>query len=183
MLSSEFLAYFKDVTETQWRNQQLNPTLFGFQFQQGTRWNPGLTDAEIASYEAILGLRFPDDFRSFLRVMNGTDIPTLNIYGYSGEPSRQSVGVYAYPRDMELVKRRIEEARDWRPEVAATMAEQGFDLAADAGLAPIYIHRFVVCTSDLNSSPVLSIYDGSDAIVYGSSLKEYLEREFLRDSR
>jgi hypothetical protein len=63
------------------------------------------------------------------------------------------------------------------------MAEQGFDLAADADLAPIYIHRFVVCTSDLSRSPVLSINDGSDAIVYGNSLKEYLENEFLRDLR
>jgi hypothetical protein len=62
------------------------------------------------------------------------------------------------------------------------MAEQGFDLAAEAALAPIYLHRFVVCTSDLSSSPVLSICDGSDAIIYGNSLKEYLENEFLRDS-
>lgn len=44
---------------------------------------------------------------------------------------------------------------------------------------PIYIHRYVVCTSDPGNSVVLSIKDGSDAIVYGNSLREYLEREFL----
>jgi hypothetical protein len=183
MLSSDFLAHFKSATETMWRDKQINPTLCGFQFQQGTRWNPGLPDAEIADYEDILGVRFPDDFRSFLRAMNGTDIPTLNTYGYNGEPARQSVGVYSYPRDIEVVKRRMGEVSEWRPELAASMAEQGFDLAADADLAPIYIHRFVVCTSDLSRSPVLSINDGSDAIVYGNSLKEYLENEFLRDLR
>ena len=34
--------------------------------------------------------------------MNGTDQETLNVYGSSGEPSRRSVGVYAYPRDAAL---------------------------------------------------------------------------------
>ena len=62
------------------------------------------------------------------------------------------------------------------------MAEQGFVLAPGADLVPIYIHRYVVCTSNLESSVVLSIHDGADAIVYGNSLKEYLEREFLRDA-
>jgi hypothetical protein len=34
--------------------------------------------------------------------MNGTDQETLNVYGSSGEPSRRSVGVYAYPGDAAL---------------------------------------------------------------------------------
>ncbi len=43
-----------------------------------------------------------------------------------------------------------------------------------------YSHRYVVCTSDLSSSSiVLSIVvHDPDAIVYGRSLHEYLEREF-----
>jgi hypothetical protein len=62
-------------------------------------------------------------------------------------------------------------------------------------LVPIYIHRYVMCTRDLESSFVLSIFTdlarqtpeggyepSEDAIVYGNSLKEYLEREFLMDS-
>jgi hypothetical protein len=46
----------------------------------------------------------------------------------------------------------------------------------------VYIYRYVVCTSILNSSVVLSVVvNAADAIVYGSSLREYLEKEFLRD--
>jgi transposase-like protein len=47
----------------------------------------------------------------------------------------------------------------------------------------LYFHRYLVCTTDLNSSVVLSIVvNATDAIVYGNSLKEYLEKEFLGDS-
>jgi len=47
----------------------------------------------------------------------------------------------------------------------------------------VYIHRYLVCTIDLNSSVVLSIVvNATDAIVYGNTLREYLEKEFLRDS-
>lgn len=182
MLRDDFLAEFKRATEEKWRDLSINPTLYGFQFQRGTRWNPGLPDETITAYENALDVRFPHDFRALLQSVNGTDLPTINIYGYCGEPQRQSVGVYSYPRDVEVVKQWIEAVRQWRAELENTMAEQGFVLAAEADLVPIYIHRYVVCTSNLESSVVLSIHDGADAIVYGNSLKEYLEREFLRDA-
>jgi hypothetical protein len=62
------------------------------------------------------------------------------------------------------------------------MAEESFDLQPTAALVPVYSHRYLVCTPSLDSSVVLSIHDTHDAIVYGNSLKEYLEREFLADS-
>jgi hypothetical protein len=114
--------------------------------------------------------------------MNGTDLPTLNVYGSCGEPPLESVGVYSYPRDIEAVKERIEHIRASRAEIAADLAGQGFELPAEASLVPVFTHRYVVCTSDLNSSVVLSIVThATDAIVYGDSLREYLEKEFLRD--
>jgi hypothetical protein len=114
--------------------------------------------------------------------MNGTDLATLNVYGSCGEPPRESVGVYSYPRDIERAKTRIEDIRASRAEITADLAEQGFELPAEANLVPVYIHRYVVCTSILNSSVVLSVVvNAADAIVYGNSLREYLEKEFLRD--
>lgn len=180
LLSSVFLAEFKRVTEPTWRNRAINPQVYGFQFQPGTRWNPGLPDEQIAAYEGLLGVRFPRDFHAFLRVMNGTDLPTLNIYGYCGEAPRQSVGVYSYPRDIKLVQRLIEEVRVDQNVLTATMAQQSFDLPVEANLVPVYGHRYLVCTLDPDSSVVLSIDGPDDAIVYGNSLQEYLEREFLR---
>lgn len=180
MLRRAFLAEFKRSTEARWSERSIEPGLYGFQFQRGTRWNPGLPDDKIAEYEADLGLRFPMDLKAFLREMNGTDMPTRNVYGSSGEPQRESVGVYSYPRDLELVKRQIEAWRGCRVELTATLARENFDLGSQAGLVPIYAHRCVVCGTDPESSVVLSILDGSDAIVYANSLEEYLRLEFLR---
>jgi hypothetical protein len=182
MLTLEFLAEFKKLTEQRWSLPSIDPNLFGFQFQRGTRWIPGLSDSEITEFENALGLRFPHDFRAFLRIMNGTDIPMLNIYGSSGEPHRVSSGVYSYPRDMEIIRLRIEDVQERKGEIAADLREQGFDVPAEAGLVPIYSHRYLMCTADLDQSVVLSIYVPSpDAIVYGNSLEAYLRREFLGD--
>ncbi len=182
MLNSDFLDEFKRTTEAKWSTVSLDPMIYGFQFQPGTRWNPGLSDEVVAEYENLLGVRFPHDFKLFLKAMNGTDIPTLNIYGSSGDPPCQSVGVYSYPRDIEIIKRGIEYVSESRAELRITLADQGFDLPAEASLVPIFAHRYVMCTSNPNTSVVLSILDRQDAIVYGDSLKEYLVCEFLRDS-
>jgi len=182
MLTHDFLDEFKCATEEKWSKCSINPTLYGFQFQRGTRWNPGLSDEKITEYENALGVRFPHDFRSFLQSANGTDLPTINVYAHYGEPHRRSIGVYSYSRDIEAVKQRIEGVRQERTELQKTMAEQGFVLAPEDALVPVYRHRYVVCTSNLDSSVVLSIADEGDAIVYGNSLSEYLEREFMRGS-
>jgi len=112
--------------------------------------------------------------------MNGTDISTIDVRGSSGEEQRFGVGVYSFPRDIEIVSKLIEAVRSVGPQLADTLAEQGFRLRDDAKLIPLYSHRYLVCSRDLESSAVLSIWDAWDAIVYGYSLQEYLEREFLR---
>lgn len=179
MLTDNFLREFKRTTEEKWSEQLINPTIYGFQFQRGTRWNRGLSAQGIAEYENTLGVRFPHDFKAFLTAMNGTDLPTLNIYGYCGEPPREWVGVYSYPRDIKIVKELIERIRGSRGEITESLAEQGYDLPPDAGLVPVYSHRYLVC-ADFKSSVVLSIVvNDTDAIVYGQSLADYLEREFL----
>lgn len=180
MLSSDFLRELKSATEAAWSKQSIDPTIYGFQFQQGTRWNAGLSDEMISAYEDVLRVQFPHDFKTFLREMNGTDLATLNVYGFCGEPHRKSVGVYSYPRDIELVRERIEHISSSRAEITSDLAEQGFELLPEAKLVPVYAHRYVVCSSNLDDSVVLSIVvHDVDAIVYGNSLKEYLEREFL----
>jgi SMI1/KNR4 family protein SUKH-1 len=180
LLDSDFLREFRQNTEVKWRLKPVNPSIYGFQFQPGTRWNPGLPEERIADYEADLGVRFPRDFRTFLRAMNGTDLPTVNVYGRCGEPHRKSVGVYSYPRDIELVRERIEHIRSSQPEITADLADQAFELPLEANLVPVFAHRYIVCSSNLDSSVVLSVVvHYTDAIVYAKSLREYLEKEFL----
>jgi hypothetical protein len=170
----------KQSTEKKWSSLTIDPSIYGFQFQRGTRWMPGLSDEQIADYEGVLGSKFPDDFRIFLGAMNGTDVPTLNVFGSSGVPQRQSPGVYSYPRDVEVVKHLIEVVRENRDDVALDLASQGFHLPPQASLIPVCGHRYVVCTQKLNTSAVLSIVvHDVDAIVFGDSLREYLTKEFL----
>jgi hypothetical protein len=184
MLDADFLAAFKHSTEKNWSERSVDPTVYGFQMQQGTRWNPGLPDETITEYESDLRVRFPHEFRALLRALNGTDLPTLNVYGYCGEPLRRATGVYSYPRDIELVRWRIHDVLKNRLPISDDLAEQGFTLPVDAKFVPIYGHRYVLCTSDLDSSVVLSIVvDAVDAIVYADSLKEYLEKDFLENCR
>ena len=180
MIDPAFLFEFKRVTELRWQNASIDPRIYGFQFQPGTKWNPGLPPEAITGYEDVLQIRFPHDFRLLLAGMNGTDLPTLNVYGSSGEPHSQSTGVYSYPRDLEIVKQMIDIVVQDRDQIIVALAEQGFDLPSEARLAPFFAHRFVVCGPDLNRSVVLSIW-GTDAIVYGNTLQEYLEHEFLLD--
>src|SRR5262245_16473756 len=104
IVDDKFLHEFKGQTEARWQNCQINRGICGFQFQPSTRWNPGLTDQEIENYEKSLGVGFPNDFKRMLRVVNGTDLPTLNVYGMCGEPHTTSVGVYSFPRDLSIVK-------------------------------------------------------------------------------
>lgn len=180
MLDNSFLNEFKRSTETKWKVQAIDRTVYGFQFQCGTRWNPGLSQPAIAEYENVLGVRLPLDVKAFLGKMNGTDLPTLNVYGSSGYPTREWVGAYSYPRDLNIIRERMDDVARNLDEIRADLADQGFDLASDAGLIPIFGHRYVVCARDPTSSVVLSIVvDDTDAIVYANSLKEYLQKEFL----
>jgi hypothetical protein len=179
VISSEFLIQFRRRTEERWADHALDPRVYGVQFQAGTRWNPGLSFDEIAAYENEVGIRFPTDFKTFLREMNGTDLPTLNIYGSSGEPSREWIGVYKFPRDIEVVREMNATVSQDRETLVSILAEEGMALGPTAELMPIFAHRYVVCEEDPESSVVLSVWDSQDAIVYGRSLQEYLEREFL----
>jgi hypothetical protein len=179
MADRSFFRWFKSTSEERWRADTVRLDLWGLQLQSGTKWNPGLSEEDIVQYEAAVGATFPSDFRLYLLEMNGTDRPTLDVRGSSGEPHRLGSGFYTYPKDIRLIQELIASVGQERNLLCATLYEEGFQLSDDASLIPIYAHRYVVCSSDVSRSPVLSISDSSDAIVYGNSLREYLEREVL----
>lgn len=93
------------------------------------------------TYEGLLGVRLPEDFRKLLRVLNGTDLATVNVYAFSGEPLRPSVGVYSYPKNLGEIRQRMKHIEAYRDELVVTMAEHGFTLSPEDSLVPIYIHR------------------------------------------
>jgi hypothetical protein len=176
----DFFQNFKSASEERWRTSSIKQHLWGFQFQIGTRWNPGLSDEEIAHYEAAVDASFPPDFRRFLSQMNGTDTPTLDIRGASGEPHRLGLGFYSFPADLERIRQIIDEVESDRIQLNTTLRDEGFEHSGEARLVPIFAHRSIVCDPASEESVVLSIYSATEAIVYGNSLQEYLEREILR---
>jgi len=47
------------LTRRLWHEKPIDPHISGFQFQTGTRWNPGLSDEKIAEFEDVLGIQVP----------------------------------------------------------------------------------------------------------------------------
>ncbi|MBC8038154.1 MAG: SMI1/KNR4 family protein [Rhizobiales bacterium] len=177
-ITPDFMKAFLFETETKWASGKINNGVYGFQFQPGMKWNPGLSQEEINSYQSVLGIPFPKDLVTFLQYANGTDQKTVNVYDDDGNPHAYASGVYRYPHDIEAIKQRIEWlAEDWEAALESLKLEADV-LGKNPKFAPIYSHRYVLCNGNPDSSIVCSI-QGSDAIVYGSSLKEYLQNEFL----
>jgi hypothetical protein len=174
-MDAAFLECLKTTTERRWKDATIDRHVYGFQLTVGTRWLPGLEKREIDAYEDALGVRFPNALRTFLAHMNGTDLPTINVYGSSGEPHRAGVGFYSFPRDVDHVKERMARWRAEWLEIRDVLAEQGTVIGETDVCVPIYGHRGVLCTSDPESDVVLSIME-TDAIVYGPTLHDYLEQ-------
>ena len=80
-----------------------------------------------------------------LQHINGTDRPNLNVYGSCGEPHRTAFTLYAFPRDLPIVKEQMQVIQEDRDEIAEVLLEcEQFNLPADATLVPVYSHRYMV---------------------------------------
>ena len=72
--NEEFLHWFRERTEDTWRNYHTRTFqefvvsgVSGRNWQQETRWLNGLNEQEIAAIEQQYNLRFPSDYRLFLK--------------------------------------------------------------------------------------------------------------------
>jgi hypothetical protein len=50
--TSDFIKGFLSGTEKKWSNHKINNGIYGFQFQPGTKWIPGLSQKEIDAYQS-----------------------------------------------------------------------------------------------------------------------------------
>lgn len=175
-LTDDFVKDFLRETERKWAKSEIDQGVSGFQIQPGTKWNPGLAHEAIGAYQAALGIEFPNDLVTFLRHANGTNRPTVNVYSNLGYPHKYALGVYCFPQHLEAIKQRIEQLADGK--FLDSLELEGNILGERPQFIPFFEHRYVLSNGNLDSSIVCSIH-GSDAIVYGSSLKAYLQKEFL----
>ncbi|HME52932.1 MAG TPA: SMI1/KNR4 family protein [Candidatus Lokiarchaeia archaeon] len=172
--TATFFSWLKRESEALWKDKVLDGAIYGFQVQPSTMWNEGLTDAEIASYEHDMGFTFPRIYKYFLKVMNGTNLDAINIYGRSGEPAQHAAGYYAYPRDIDNVQEMIA----WIYE-SCNVTPEDIEARHIPHIMPLVSHRFLVIDR-CASNPVLSMH-GDDIIVYASTLMAFLVNDIFNE--
>ncbi|MCV6636204.1 hypothetical protein [Candidatus Albibeggiatoa sp. nov. NOAA] len=167
----------KTVTEKHWSNINLyKKGVYGFQIQQGTRWNKGLSIQEIADLEVLFNIALPLDCKRMLQVMNGFDQDHVDFCGGEDE-KRYARSCYKYPDDWSTVQTFIAELYDNIKYIKIALEESGLAKQDIQGFIPLYGHRALVVFEDLRLSPVISAV-GDDVIIYGNTLFEYWINEF-----
>ena len=172
-IPDDFFFWLKKTSEEHWAHVEINRDIYGFQVQKDTKWLRGLSDEEIAKYEQEMGFSFPDIYKTYLRHMNGTEKPTINVYGECGDPYRYASGYYSYPRDLDVVKDMIKWIHNDFGVTPEAIEENEIP-----HIMPIVSHRFLV-VDRCARNPVLSMY-GSDTILYAPSLESFTVNDIFR---
>ncbi|HEU4533470.1 MAG TPA: hypothetical protein VFS00_05105, partial [Polyangiaceae bacterium] len=201
---ASFLTWFREVTERAWAECE-TPTLEGYRragvggggFQRGTRWAGGLSEAQVEAVERARSLRFPPDYRLFLRTLHATTPPQVGAGFVDGDRLElyPRAGFYDWLREDDEIRAAEREVVDgllfdvehsdlwlptWGPRPdAAEGREVRLRELVDAAprLVPVFGHRFLVAEPCRAGNPVLSVHQ-SDIIVYGRDLRTYLLVEF-----
>ena len=194
---AEFLLWLRDASESAWREMAdwsleafRAAGLIGARWQRGTRWTGGLTNLEIDDIERRFDLQFPADHRLFLQILHSTTPWQRGADSRGGEATRP--GFYDWLHEEGEIRRALDNAIDGV--ITALDADDGYwsthwgtrptdpdqrrgaieRLVSTAPkLIPIFGHRHVIAT---DPPAVLSIV-GTDIIVYGADLREYLLAE------
>lgn len=199
-----FLYWFRTRTEEVWRNYQTRTfeeyvasDVGGRDWQQGTRWLNGLSEQDIAAIEELYSLRFPPDYRLFLKLLHSVDRP---LTGVRYRHDRQMIPITApsfYNWQVDTVA--IQQAYDWLVEglwfdvqynnlwpqtwgvkpvqIEAQETQVRALVKAAPKLIPVFGHRYLLAEPCQAGNPVLSIYQ-SDIIIYSIDLRHYFLTEF-----
>ncbi|MBT2303952.1 hypothetical protein J7E70_26265 [Variovorax paradoxus] len=139
-----------------------------------------MSAADVELFEQRLGFPLPLAYKDMLRCVNGFDRECIDVQGGEDLAPRHSGQSYKYPDDLEEVAWLMGEISEYRWAVDECLEAAGFRTDDLVGFVPIHGHRALAVFNDRKLSPVISIV-GSDVIIYGSNLVEYLQHEFLDD--
>lgn len=148
----------------------------------GVRFEPGLSDAEVARIEGEFRFRFPPDLRRFLRA-------ALPVTG--GFPNWRSESAAGLRRLLERPSRGVRFdvehndfwAGEWGPcpgELDEALAEAARRLAEAPPLVPIRSHHYLPSMPHAEGNPVLAVRQ-SDIACVGRDLSSYLMSLFGPD--
>jgi SMI1 / KNR4 family (SUKH-1) len=168
---------FRATTEKKWADCNVCPNVWGYQIQPGTEWNPGLSKESIASFEDSLGFTLPNLYKEMLLEMNGFDRGCIDLHGSDGRPESYSRQCYKYLDDLPDVQWLLEEIGENQEYVYDALGELDLGSEEISGYVPLFSHRALVVTQDIELSPVISVV-GDDVILYGKTISEYWGSEF-----
>lgn len=202
-----FLDWFRERTEAAWpaivsRNNDRSGAAGCAATdwrRSGTRWLGGLTDEQIADVERRWSLRFPPDYRLFLRTLHSVEWvrhgeyytdpvtgravsrprPTFYNWLTDGD-TLQSMFAWLWEGLQFDVEHNALWPASWGPKPATLEAQKQRVrelVEAAPKLIPIFGHRYLLAEPYVAGNPVFSVYQ-SDIIVYGADLRGYLLREF-----
>ena len=173
---------FKEIkykAEKKFKRIQLRDDVWGFQMQPNTKFLKGISRKEIDQLQVLFGFDFPWDYREMLLNIGGLDTAEISIDPDGEDEIEFDDFFYQYPKDIEKSKYLVEDINTFKFYAEEVLNESGFDVSKIVGYIPIYHHRILVVFENKYLSPVISVW-GSDIIVYGNNLNEYLKNEFLR---
>jgi len=146
---------------------------------KGVTFADGLTSEECESAERAFGIKFPEDYREFLReaLPVGERFPDWRHCPESiAESLEWPWEGMAFDIDQNAWWIDLFGSRPPSLDEALKVARSHYDEAPK--LIPIYGHRFIPSEPLVPCNPVFSVYQ-MDIIYYGSNLQEYFEIEFL----
>ncbi|RZK22880.1 MAG: SMI1/KNR4 family protein [Hymenobacter sp.] len=176
----EFIALFKDQSEKHFAELELDKDAYGLQHQKGTRWRPGLTEQELLDFQREVGFDFPAELLAFYRVMNGTDLPGVNIYGEEGLPYYYAPIYFSYPEHLFQIKQAIEERLVIKGLIISKLKQERIPF-----IFPINDFYFMIIDNQTNPvyflTPAYKNHDVTQAYVYGSLWTDTLQSWLIKD--
>lgn len=168
--SIEYFKAIKHLSESYFEENDINPKIYGFQIQQGSKWRPGLTNDQIERFEIDIGIKFSDELIHYYMTMNGLDKPGVNVFGSKGDEHTFYPVFYSYPDDLSEIKKMIAWAEKSNGLSREKMLDENIPM-----ILPIANHNFIVFDGN---NPILSIY-GDDIICSSESLSKFIVREIF----
>lgn len=154
----------KNESEKLWKDHLDNP----LHIQEGSKWNKGLTEEELISFQYEMGFEFPRSLKNYYRTMNGLDKPGIRYNYHEDENEPYFFPVFpAYPNDIELIKTRIGYVIEDNNITEANNAPKLF---------PSHSHRFLIIDQD---GPVLSMV-GKDIIYWAEGLAKSIAYDIFQ---
>lgn len=203
---ADFLDWFRARTEATWSTYPA-PSLecfeergiYGCDWQPGTRWLGGLAEEQLAAVERAWALRFPPDYRLFLKLLHAVDLPMTCRRGRAAASEAPTLhdapSFYNWLTEGDILRDRydalaaglqfdVEENGLWRPAwgkrpATAEARAQHVRALVDAAprLIPVFNHRYLLAEPCRSGNPVFSIVQ-SDIIIYEADLRTYFLAEF-----